>query len=143
MRCPKCGVEYPENSDRCQFCGHPKNASPEINGEEGIEGEPENLYKLKKEPEIKRPYILAKFLGLIGIIFFLPLAVASGVYLITRKEKEARYWGLAFLIVGGILWAAGVVMIYTMGYDKFLATYNFTNNLTNYSYNLTDYGFKL
>jgi uncharacterized membrane protein len=136
VRCPKCGVEYPENSDRCQFCGHPKNASPEITDKEGKK---RNLNELNKDQEIKKSHFSAKLLGLIGIIFFFPLAVASGFYLIAQIEKDAKYWGYAFLLVGGILWIAGVILVYTMGYDKLMATYN----LTNYSYNLTDYSFKL
>ena len=130
MRCPKCGVEYPENSDKCINCGNPVNENSENNIQEK---------KVDDGPELKKSYISAKLLGLIGIIFFLPLAVAAGVYLVTRKEKDARYWGLTFLLIGGILWAAGAIIIYTMGYDKFMATYN----LTNYSNNLTNFGFKL
>ncbi len=129
VRCPKCGVEYPENSERCINCGNPVKENSENNLEEK---------KTDDEPKIKKSYMSAKLLGLIGIIFFLPLAVVSGLYLVTRKEKSAKYWGLAFLIIGVILWAIGVIMVYTMGYDKFLATYN----LTNYSSNLTNYGFK-
>lgn len=129
MRCPKCGVEYPENSDKCINCGNPINENPEtsIPNDNQVNGN-----------GIKNNYLFSKFLGLVGIIFFLPLAVASGVYLLTRKEKEAKYWGLAFLIIGVVLWIAAVIMIYTMGYDKFMSTYN----LTNYSSNLTDLGFK-
>jgi len=135
LRCPKCGVEYPENSDRCRFCGYPKNPESLINGENGKRSVIES--SIEKQ-QIKKSYIASKLIGLIGIVFFLPLAIASGLYLITRKEKEAKFWGLAFLIIGGIFWAIGIVMLYTMGYDKFIATYN----LTNYSSTLTNMGFK-
>lgn len=135
MRCPKCGVEYPENSDRCRFCGYPKNPESLINGENGKKSVIES--SIEKQ-QIKKSYFASKLIGLIGIVFFLPLAIASGLYLITRKEKEAKFWGLAFLIIGGIFWAIGVIMLYTMGYDKFIATYN----LTNYSSTLTNMGFK-
>jgi hypothetical protein len=128
VRCPKCGVEYPEDSDRCINCGNPIN---------------ENSQKIPQKNEvdlneITKSYFLIKLLGVTGIIFFLPLAIASGVYLVTRKEKDAKYWGFAFLIIGGILWGVGVIMIYTMGYDKFMATYN----ITHYSSNLTNFGLK-
>jgi hypothetical protein len=129
VRCPKCGVEYPENSDRCINCGNPINENLENNIQEK---------NADDEEEIKKTYMSSKLLGLIGIIFFLPLAVVFGLYLVTRKEKNARYWGIAFLIAGIVLWAIGVVMVYTMGYDKFMATYN----LTNYSSDLANYGFK-
>jgi hypothetical protein len=132
LRCPKCGVEYPENSDSCQFCGYPKNPSSPVNGEKG------EIKRSIEKQQIKKSYFASKLIGLIGIVFFLPLAIASGIYLITRKEREAKLWGLAFLIIGGTFWAIGIAMLYTMGYDKFMATYN----LTNYSYNLTNYGFK-
>ena len=132
LRCPKCGVEYPENSDRCQFCGYPKNPSSSFKGNNS-----EIKSSIKKQ-QIKKSYFASKLIGFIGIIFFLPLAIASGIYLITRKEREAKFWGLAFLIIGGTFWGIAMVMLYTMGYDKFMATYN----ITNYSYNLTDYGFK-
>ncbi len=135
MRCPKCGVEYPENSDRCRFCGYPKNPESLINGEKGKRTVIES--SIEKQ-QIKKSYLASKLIGLIGIVFFLPLAIASGLYLITRKEKEAKFWGLAFLIIGGIFWAIGIVMLYTMGYDKFIATYN----LTNYNSTLTNMGFK-
>jgi hypothetical protein len=135
LRCPKCGVEYPENSDRCRFCGYPKNPESLINGENGKRSVIES--SIKKQ-QIKKSYFASKLIGLIGIVFFLPLAIASGLYLITRKEKEAKFWGLAFLIIGGIFWAIGIIMLYTMGYDKFIATYN----LTNYSTTLTNMGFK-
>lgn len=135
LRCPKCGVEYPENSDRCRFCGYPKNPESLINGENGKKSVIES--SIEKQ-QIKKSYFASKLIGLIGIVFFLPLAIASGLYLITRKEKEAKFWGLAFLIIGGIFWAIGVIMLYTMGYDKFIATYN----LTNYSSTLTNMGFK-
>lgn len=128
VRCPKCGVEYPENSDRCINCGNPINENPENNFEHN---------KQEYNKELRNSHFFPKILGIIGIIFFLPLAVASGVYLVTRKDKEAKYWGLAFIIIGGIFWTIGVVMVYTMGYDKFMSTYN----LTNYSANLTN-GFK-
>ncbi len=134
MRCPKCGVEYPDNSDRCRFCGYPKNPESLINGENGERSVIES--SIEKQ-QIKKSYFASKLIGLIGIVFFLPLAIASGLYLITRKEKEAKFWGLAFLIIGGIFWAIGIVMLYTMGYDKFIATYN----LTNYSSTLTNMGF--
>jgi len=42
------------------------------------------------------------------------------------------------MVIGVIFWAIGIVMVYTMGYDKFIATYN----LTNYSTTLTNMGFK-
>lgn len=129
VRCPKCGVEYPENSDRCINCGNP------------ISENLKNSHNHNNEvnlDELRKSYFLTKLLGVIGIIFFLPLAVASGVYLVTRKEKNAKYWGLAFLIIGGILWAAGVIMIYSMGYDNFMATYNWTD----YSSNFTNFGLK-
>lgn len=135
LRCPKCGVEYPENSDRCRFCGYPKNPESLINGEKGKRTVIES--SIEKQ-QIKKSYLASKLIGLIGIVFFLPLAIASGLYLITRKEKEAKFWGLAFLIIGGIFWAIGIVMLYTMGYDKFIATYN----LTNYNSTLTNMGFK-
>ena len=135
LRCPKCGVEYPENSDRCRFCGYPKNPESLINGENGKRSVIES--SIEKQ-QIKKSYFASKLIGFIGIVFFLPLAIASGLYLITRKEKEAKFWGLAFLIIGGIFWAIGIVMLYTMGYDKFIATYN----LTNYSSTLTNMGFK-
>jgi hypothetical protein len=131
VRCPKCGVEYPENSDRCQNCGNPINENPEKTIHPG-----NNIWKGN---ELKKSYFSTKLLGLIGVIFFFPLAVASGIYLITRKEKNAKYWGLVFIIVGGIFWVAGIIIIYTMGYDKFMATYN----ITNYSNNLTNFGFNL
>nr|WP_319372702.1 hypothetical protein [uncultured Methanobacterium sp.] len=134
LRCPKCGVEYPDNSDRCRFCGYPKNPESLINGENGERSVIES--SIEKQ-QIKKSYFASKLIGLIGIVFFLPLAIASGLYLITRKEKEAKFWGLAFLIIGGIFWAIGIVMLYTMGYDKFIATYN----LTNYSSTLTNMGF--
>jgi hypothetical protein len=135
LRCPKCGVEYPENSDRCRFCGYPKNPTSEIKGENGKR----TVIKSSiDQPSTKNSYFLSKLIGFFGIVFFLPLAIASGLYLITRKEKEAKFWGLAFLVIGGIFWAIGVVMLYTMGYDKFIATYN----LTNYSTTLTNMGFK-
>lgn len=130
MRCPKCGVEYPENSDKCINCGNPINGNPETSIPSEKQG---NVIK------IKNTYLFSKFLGVVGIVFFLPLAVASGIYLLTRKEKDAKYWGLAFLIIGLVLWIGGAIMIYTMGYDKFMSTYN----LTNYSNNLTNLGFKL
>jgi hypothetical protein len=120
VRCPKCGVEYPENADRCINCGNPINENSENDIHEN---------NVNNEPEIKKSYMSAKLLGLIGIIFFLPLAVASGLYLVTRKEKDAKYWGIAFLIVGLVLWIGGVIMIYTMGYDKFMATYNLPTTL--------------
>lgn len=131
MRCPKCGVEYPENSDRCINCGNPIS--------ENLENSP-NIEQSNEEnlTELRKSYFLTKILGITGIIFFLPLAIASGIYLLSRKEKDAKYWGIAFLIIGGILWAGGVIMIYNMGYDKFIATYN----LTNYSSNLTNFGLK-
>ncbi|BDZ71147.1 hypothetical protein [Methanobacterium petrolearium] len=129
MRCPKCGVEYPENGDRCINCGNPINENSKNDIQEN---------NVNNEPEIKKSYMSAKLLGLIGIIFFPPLAVVSGLYLVTRKEKNAKYWGIAFLIIGLVLWIGGMIMIYTMGYDKFMATYN----LTNYSADLTNYGFK-
>ncbi|EKQ51542.1 MAG: hypothetical protein B655_2175 [Methanobacterium sp. Maddingley MBC34] len=135
LRCPKCGVEYPENSDRCQFCGYPKNPSYPVNGETGKNKEIK--ISIEKQPTNKS-YFASKLIGLIGIVFFLPLAIASGLYLITRKEKSAKYWGIAFLLIGGTFWAIGIALLYTMGYDKFMATYN----ITNYSYNLTNYGFK-
>jgi hypothetical protein len=135
LRCPKCGVEYPDNSDRCRFCGYPKNPESLINGKNGKRSVIE--ISIEKQ-QIKKSYFASKLIGLIGIVFFLPLAIASGLYLITRKEKEAKFWGLAFLIIGGIFWAIGIVMLYTMGYDKFIATYN----LTNYSSTLTNMGFK-
>jgi len=135
LRCPKCGVEYPENSDRCRFCGYPKNPETRINGENGKKSVIES--SIEKQ-QIKKSYFASKLIGLIGIVFFLPLAIASGLYLITRKEKEAKFWGLAFLIIGGIFWAIGIIMLYTMGYDKFIATYN----LTNYNSTLTNMGFK-
>ena len=135
LRCPKCGVEYPENSDRCRFCGYPKNPESLINGEKGKRTVIES--SIEKQ-QIKKSYLASKLIGLIGLVFFLPLAIASGLYLITRKEKEAKFWGLAFLIIGGIFWAIGIAMLYTMGYDKFIATYN----LTNYSTTLTNLGFK-
>ncbi len=131
MRCPKCGVEYPENSDRCQFCGNPKNPPADVNGGNGVK-----LTITTVDPNAKKSYFISKLLGLFGIVFFLPLAVLSGVYLVTRKEKSAKYWGLAFILIGGIFWAIGIAMVYTMGYDKFLATYNLTN------YNFTNYGLK-
>ena len=130
MRCPKCGVEYPENADRCINCGNPINENLENDIQEN---------NVNNEPEIKKSYMSAKLMGLIGIIFFLPLAVASDLYLVNRQETAAKYLGIAFLIVGLVLWIGGVIMIYTMGYDKFMATYN----LTNYSTDLTNYGFKL
>ena len=130
-RCPKCGVEYPENSDRCQFCGNPKNPPSDVN-----DGNEVKLTITTVDPNAKKSYFISKLLGLFGIVFFLPLAVLSGVYLVTRKEKSAKYWGLAFILIGGIFWAIGIAMVYTMGYDKFLATYNLTN------YNFTNYGLK-
>ncbi|NYB52302.1 MAG: hypothetical protein HVN35_07090 [Methanobacteriaceae archaeon] len=138
MRCPKCGVEYPENSDRCINCGNPINMNSEINNSEKNIQENNLLEKSVDGEEVKKAYMAFKLLGLIGIIFFLPLAVVSGLYLITRKEKDAKYWGFAFVISGVVLWVIGVIMIYTMGFDKFMATYN----LTDYSNNLTSYGFK-
>ncbi|MDY9922323.1 hypothetical protein [Methanobacterium sp.] len=135
LRCPKCGVEYPENSDRCQFCGYPKNPISFVNGENGKKIE---IKSSIEKQQTSNSYLASKLIGLIGIIFFLPLAIASGLYLLTRKERSAKYWGLAFLIIGGIFWAIGIAMLYTMGYDKFMATYN----LTNYSYDLTNYGLK-
>jgi hypothetical protein len=128
VRCPKCGVEYPEDSDRCINCNNPISENSQMTPQDN--GADIN--------EIKKSYFLTKLLGVVGITFFLPLAIASGVYLVTRKEKNAKYWGLAFLIIGGILWVGGAIMIYTMGYDKFMATYN----ITNYSSNLTNFGLK-
>ncbi len=135
LRCPKCGVEYPENSDSCQFCGYPKNPISVVNGENGKKIEIRNSIEKK---QTKNSYLASKLIGFIGIVFFLPLAIASGLYLITRKERSAKYWGILFLIIGGTFWAIGIAMLYTMGYDKFMSTYN----LTNYSYNLTNYGLK-
>jgi len=135
LRCPKCGVEYSENSDRCQFCGYPKNPSPEVIQKNGGKI---NSSVLKNEQETKKSHFVAKLLGFIGIILFIPLTLASGIYLLTRKEKNAKYWGIAYIIIGVIFWAIGAYLVYTMGYDKVLATYN----LTNYSYNLTNYGLK-
>jgi hypothetical protein len=131
LRCPKCGVEYPENSDRCQFCGNPKNPPSE-----GNDGNGEKFNENTDDPNAKNSYFISKLLGLVGIVFFLPLAVFAGIYLVTRKEKSAKYWGLAFILIGGIFWAIGAVMVYNMGYDKFLETYNLTN------YNFTNYGIK-
>ncbi|WP_236951009.1 hypothetical protein [Methanobacterium subterraneum] len=135
LRCPKCGVEYPENSDRCQFCGNPKNPFP-VNDRK--KGQKVNSSELKHEPETNKSHFVAKLLGFIGIIFFIPLTLASGIYLLTRGEKKAKYWGIAYIVIGVIFWAIGAYLVYTMGYDKVLATYN----LTNYSYNFTNYGLK-
>ncbi len=131
MRCPKCGVEYPIESDRCINCGNPRSDKVE-NSNSTTKANEVNLL------EFGNSYLLAKLLGITGIMFFLPLAIASGIYLLTREEKDAKYWGLAFLIVGCVMLASGVFLIYTMGYDKFMATYNFTN----YSNNFTNFGLK-
>jgi hypothetical protein len=134
LRCPKCGVEYPEEADKCINCGNPINEKIEFNSQLNEA----NHQKATNEPQVRKSYMAAKLIGLVGIIFFLPLAVVSGLYLVTRKEKNAKYWGIGFIIIGLVLWAFGVYMVYTMGYDKFLATYN----LTNYSENLTNMGLK-
>lgn len=42
MRCPKCGVEYPENADRCINCGNPINENSENDiHENNVNNEPE------------------------------------------------------------------------------------------------------
>lgn len=130
MRCPKCGVEYELNSDKCRNCGNPKNPLTENFKNQNIS----NL----EDSRIKKSYLLSKLMGLIGVIIFPPLAIAAGIYLVTRKEKGARIWGIAFLIIGAGLWIMVAVMVNTMGYDKFISTYN----LTNYSSNFSNYGFK-
>ena len=131
LRCPKCGVEYPEEADRCINCGNP------ING--NVEGKVVPDQKLDIEFQKRKSYITSKLLGLFGIIFFLPLAIISGFYLVTRKEKDAKYWGVGFLVISLALLVFALITFYTMGYDKFMATYNLTNiteNLTNSSFKL-------
>ncbi|HEY0196641.1 MAG TPA: hypothetical protein VGC02_03610 [Methanobacterium sp.] len=74
-----CGVVNPNDAKYCQECGG----------------------SLIKENN----YDLATALGIIGTIFFIPLALICGVYLYTRPEVTAKITGKRIILVSILLWA--------------------------------------
>ncbi len=91
ISCPECKSENPVNAVYCMECG----CKIKNDGNEG---------KYKK----------VQYLAIIGVVFFLPLAIVTGLYLYTRPECNIKRRGMDIILISLVLWILYVVIaIYT------------------------------
>lgn len=87
MKCPNCETENPENSRYCQQCGT------------ALETE-----------AAENSHSLAYFVGVVGLLVFLPLAVISGIYLWTRPEPNVKRNGRNIIVIALVLFIVFLII---------------------------------
>ncbi len=91
-KCPQCQSENPLNAVYCIECGC-------------------------KIDKIAAEYKKVQYLGIVGIVLFLPLALISGLYLYTRPGCGTKRRGMDIIVVSIAVWIFyGVVLLYSSFY---------------------------
>jgi hypothetical protein len=91
-KCPQCQSETPLNAVYCMECGC-------------------------KIDETSAKYKNVQYLGIVGIVLFLPLALISGLYLYTRPGCGPKRRGMDIILVSLVVWVFyAVVLIYSSFY---------------------------
>lgn len=103
--CTDCGKENPEDAKFCLNCGK------EIIKEPLIENSSKSPSTPKEIPKEPNKHNTAIALGWLGILIFIPLTIVIGIYLLTCEEQNAKKQGLWMLIIGGIIWIIGIILI--------------------------------
>ncbi|MCD6555525.1 MAG: zinc ribbon domain-containing protein [Anaerolineae bacterium] len=120
MKCPNCGFEVAEGDLFCGECGTPMPAPAPSPA--GPAYAPPSLPSQQEGPLPNWAYIvLAVLSGLFGLtsciclpICFGPLGIASGLVLLTSKNKTYKYLGIGMAIFSAVLTILGFVFGATM-----------------------------
>lgn len=86
--CPYCGVEIVNGASYCFNCGKKISETDD-----------------ETETNTKNPHRTAITLGWLGVLFFAPLALIMGLYLISQEDKNSKKNGW---------WIFGITSIWLM-----------------------------
>ena len=87
IKCPECQSKSPLGAVYCMECGCK------------IGNVNENKYKT------------IQIIAILGIFFFLPLAIISGLYLYKRPECAVKRRGMDFILVSIVVWVFYLVVL--------------------------------